>query len=186
RVPPASARTADSGSLIRSSRVPAVGGAGHSGTPPTLGITRPAWHRPSGHKLSRPPMPQGLSAHPPTAYPARPGGRPAQRRPAARLTTRKRAPGKTPRPAPPFAASPLRARRRQNRSTAANSRGQQHQARRAASPTTTASAASSRTDPRLPELAILREPTNRRPAPSGTPYSASLYAALGLESGHSP
>ena len=129
-------------------------------------------------------MPQGLPAHPPTAYPARPGGRPAQRRPAARLTTRKRAPGKTPGPARPFAASPVP--RRLNRSSTANSRWQQHQDRRAASTTTNASAASSRTDPRLPELAILREPTNRRPAPSGTPYSASLYAALGLESGHSP
>src|SRR5215469_4440634 len=39
-------------------------GGGNSGTPPTLGITRPARHRPSGHKLTRPPMPQGLSAHP--------------------------------------------------------------------------------------------------------------------------
>src|SRR5215468_3847608 len=48
-----------------------IGNAGNSGTPPTLGITRPARHRPSGHKPSRPPMPQGLSAHRPTAYPAR-------------------------------------------------------------------------------------------------------------------
>src|SRR5215472_8438689 len=39
------------------------------GTPPTLGVTRPARHRPSGHKLSRPPMPQGLPAHRPPAYP---------------------------------------------------------------------------------------------------------------------
>src|SRR5262249_58051190 len=34
------------------------------GTPPTLGITRPARHRPRGHKPARPPMPQGLPAHP--------------------------------------------------------------------------------------------------------------------------
>jgi len=79
RRPPASPRTAYSGALPRSSRVPAIGGAGNSGTPPTLGVTRPARHRPSGHKLSRPPIPQGLSAHRPTAYPARPGGRPAAR-----------------------------------------------------------------------------------------------------------
>src|SRR5215469_9114119 len=32
------------------------------GTPPTLGITRPARHRPRGHKPTRPPMPQGLPA----------------------------------------------------------------------------------------------------------------------------
>src|SRR5262249_53167749 len=129
-------------------------------------------------------MPQGLSAGPPTAYPARPGGRPAQRRPAARLTTRKHAPGKTPGPARPFAASPVP--RRLNRSSTANSRGQPHQDRRTARTTATLSAAASRPDPPPPALAILREPTNRRPAPSGTPYSASLYAALGLESGHSP
>jgi len=49
----------------------AVGNAGNSGTPPTLGITRPVRHRPSGHKLSRPDMPQGLSAGP--QRPTRPG-----------------------------------------------------------------------------------------------------------------
>src|SRR5262249_57104217 len=48
----------------------AVGNAGNSGTPPTLGITGPVRHRPSGHKLSRPPMPQGLPAGPQTACPA--------------------------------------------------------------------------------------------------------------------
>src|SRR5262249_42402583 len=42
----------------------AVGNAGNPGTPPTLGITGPVRHRPSGHKLSRPPMPQGLPAGP--------------------------------------------------------------------------------------------------------------------------
>src|SRR5215468_3516077 len=49
----------------------AVGNAGNSGTPPTLGITRPVRHRPGGHKLSRPDMPQGLSAGP--QRPTRPG-----------------------------------------------------------------------------------------------------------------
>jgi len=77
------------------------GGAGNPGTPPTLGITRSARHRPSGHKLSRPPMPQGLSAHP-NGLQARPGRRPARRRPAACLSTHKRAPKKTPGPARPF------------------------------------------------------------------------------------
>ena len=38
---------------------------------PTLGITRPVRHRPSGHKLSRPHMPQGLSAGP--QRPTQPG-----------------------------------------------------------------------------------------------------------------
>ena len=42
-----------------------------SGTPPTLGITRTVRHRPSGHLLSRPYMPQGLSAVP--QRPTRPG-----------------------------------------------------------------------------------------------------------------
>src|SRR5215471_3929223 len=32
------------------------------GTRPTLGITRPARHRPRGHKPTGPPMPQGLPA----------------------------------------------------------------------------------------------------------------------------
>src|SRR5262249_23118824 len=32
------------------------------GPPPPLGITRPARHRPRGHKPTRPPMPQGLPA----------------------------------------------------------------------------------------------------------------------------
>src|SRR5262249_36677667 len=63
-----------SGSLSRSSRVLSIGNAGNSGTPPTLGITRPVGHRPNGHKLSRPPMPQGLSTHRPKADQARPGG----------------------------------------------------------------------------------------------------------------
>src|SRR5262249_32542250 len=69
-----------------------VGNAGNPGTPPTLGITRPARHRPSGHKLNRPPMPQGL---PPTAHrptPAWPGGRPAPKRPATCLSTPKHRP----------------------------------------------------------------------------------------------
>src|SRR5215468_3735779 len=45
-------------------RVPVIGTAGNSGTPPTLGITRPARHRPSGHKLNGPYMPQGILAGP--------------------------------------------------------------------------------------------------------------------------
>src|SRR5215472_9778076 len=53
------------------------------GTPPTLGITRPARHRPSGHKLSRPPMPQGLSAHRPPAYPG-----PARQEASTKATSR--------------------------------------------------------------------------------------------------
>jgi len=72
-----------------------------SGTPPTLGITRPVRHRPSGHKPSRPHMPQGVSAGPPTAYRARAGRTPAQRRPAAGFSTHKRASNKTPGPARP-------------------------------------------------------------------------------------
>src|SRR5262249_23469683 len=37
--------------------------------PPTLGITRPVRHRPSGQKLSSPHMPQGLSTHRPNGLP---------------------------------------------------------------------------------------------------------------------
>src|SRR5262249_16744700 len=103
------------------------GNAGNPGTPPTLGTTRPARHRPSGHKLSGPPMPQGLSAGPPAAYPARPGRGPTQRRLAACLSTRNRAAQKTPGPArqrrqvsPPGTAPP-------NRHSTANSWGWQNQ-----------------------------------------------------------
>ena len=47
-----------------------------SGTPPTLGITRPVRHRPSDHKPSRPHMPQGVSAGPQPAYRPGPAGGP--------------------------------------------------------------------------------------------------------------
>src|SRR5262249_6785230 len=53
-----------------------------------------------------------------------------------------------------------------------NNRWQQNQDR-AASATTNAPAASSRQFHDSPQLAILREPRFRRPAPSGTPYSAA-------------
>jgi len=53
-----------------------------------------------------------------------------------------------------------------------NNRWQQNQGRRAASATTNAPAAPSRQFDDSPSLAILREPRFRRPAPSGTPYSA--------------
>src|SRR5262252_3299148 len=43
---------------------PAIGDAGNSGTPPTLGITRPIRHRPRDHKIGRPHTPQGLAAGP--------------------------------------------------------------------------------------------------------------------------
>src|SRR5262249_29395466 len=48
--------------------------------------------------------------------------------------------------------------------------------RLAASATTNAPPARSRTVPRLPERAILREPRFRRPAPSGMPYSAAIWS----------
>jgi hypothetical protein len=144
-----------------------------SGTPPTLGITRPARHRPSGHKPSRPPMPQGLFARRTTAYPARPGRRPTQRRPATCLTTHKRAPKKTPGPARPFSASPVR--RRPNRSSTANRWWQQNQDRRAASATTNAPAASGRTDPRLPKTGH----SARAEVPQACPLRHAVFGAKG-------
>src|SRR5215472_12098220 len=161
------------------------GGAGEqgSGMPPTLGITRPARHRPSGHKLSRPPMPRGLSAHP--QRPTRPGPAEANttatghvpQHPQARAQENAPAqrghvsqPGTVP-PEPQQHREPL---------VAAEPGPPRSQRRheRAGRPQPGV--------PRLPKLAILREPTNHWPAPSGTPYSASLYGHWGLESGHSP
>ena len=84
-------------------------------------------------------MPQGLSAHRPTAYPARPGTRPTQRRLAACLSTRKGASKRMPGPARPFSASPVR--RRPKGSSTATSWRQQNQGRRATSATTNAPAA---------------------------------------------
>jgi len=81
-------------------------------------------------------MPLGLSAHPHRH--TRPGSRPAPRRPAACLSTRKRAATKTPGPARPFSASP--ARRRPNSSSTANRWWEQNQDRRAVSATTNAPA----------------------------------------------
>jgi hypothetical protein len=148
------------------------GGAGEQGrgTSPTLGITRPARHRPSGHKLSRPHMPQGLSAHPPTAYPARPGRRPhakaaghVPQHPQARARDNAR-------PNAATSASPVR--RHPNRSSAADSWWQQNQGRRAASATTNAPAASSRTVPRLPKTGHSARADEPQTCPLGTPYSA--------------
>ena len=148
-----------------------------SGTPPTLGITRPVRHRPSGHKLSRPPMPQGLSAHRPTAYPARPGRRPTQRRPAACLSTRNRASNKTPGPARPSQPAQYgAARTAAARRTAGGSR-----TRTAAQP---APPRTRRPPPAgqlrdSPKPAILHEPTN----PAGLPFRHAVFDR-GLASWH--
>ena len=160
-------------------------GAGEqdSGTPLTLGITRPVRHRPSGHKLSRPPMPQGLSAHRPTAYQGRPGRMPAQRRLAACPSTRKRAPKKTPGPA--WLLQPARygaARTAAARRTAGGSR-----TRTAAQP---ALPRTRRPPPAgqfrdSPKLVIMCEPRFRRPGPSGTPYSAPRAQRRRPVTGHS-
>src|SRR5262249_45644271 len=75
---------------------------GNPGTAPTLGITRPARHRPSGHKPSRPPMPQGLPAGP-----QRPTG-PARREARQSQDPAPRAEGH---PGPP-AGGPVRRRER--------------------------------------------------------------------------
>jgi hypothetical protein len=147
------------------------GGAGEQGrgTSPTLGITRPARHRPSGHKLSRPHMPQGLSAHPNgLPGPARPeaprkGGRPRAQHPHARARDNAR-------PNAATSASPVR--RRPNRSSAADSWWQQNQGRRAASATTNAPAASSGTVPRFPKTGHSARADEPQTCPSGTPYSA--------------
>jgi hypothetical protein len=115
-------------------------------------------------------MPQGLSAHRPTAYPARPGRRPTQRRPAACLSTRNRASNKAPGPARPSQPAQYgAARTAAARRTAGGSR-----TRTAAQP---AAPRAHRPPPAgqfhdSPKLAIRCEPTNRRPAPSGTPYPA--------------
>jgi hypothetical protein len=124
--------------------------AGNSGTPPTLGITRPVRHRPSDNKLSGPHMPQGLSATAQTAYPARPGpaGGPHKGdwpRASAPASAR---PGNA-RPSAAFSASPVQRRpspqQHREHLVVAN------QDRRAASATTNAPAAPSRTVPPLPK-----------------------------------
>ena len=137
--------------------------------PPTLGITRPARHRPSGHKLSRPPMPQGLSACP--QRPTRPGpargqhngdrpraSAPASARPRNRPAQRSlfSQPGTAPPELQQYRDQPVAAEPGPPRS-------QRHH-ERAGRPQPPV--------PRLPKLAILRQPINRRPCPSGTPYSA--------------
>ena len=65
-------------------------------------------------------MPQGLSAHRPTAYPARPAKSPAQRRLAACLSTRKRAAKKRPVQCGSAARSASPVQRRPDRSSTAN------------------------------------------------------------------
>ena len=106
-------------------------------------------------------MPQGLSANPPTAYPARPEASttatgPVPQHPQARAQDN--APAERGLFSQPGAAPP-------NRSSTATSRWQQNQDRRAASATTSAPATSSRQFRDSPKLAILREPSFRRPAP---------------------
>jgi len=108
-------------------------------------------------------MPQGLSAHRPAAYPARPASRPAPRRPAACLSTRQRA-GPRKRPAQrghlsQLGPAPPELQQHREQLVAAEPgppRSQRHH-ERAGRPQPAA--------PRLPKLAILREPTNRRPGP---------------------
>ena len=114
-------------------------------------------------------MPQGLSACP--QRPTRPGPARGQHNGDRRVPQHPQARAQeTARPSAAFSASPVR--RRPNCSSTATSRWQQNQDRRAASATTNAPAAPSPQFHDSPKLAILRQPINRRPCPSGTPYSA--------------
>jgi len=106
-------------------------------------------------------MPQGLPAHRPTAYPARP-------------EAHTKATGHVPQHPQARAQENAPAQRGHvsQRGTAPpepqqhpNNWRQQNQDRRAASATTNAPAASSRQFHDSPQLAILREPSFRRPAP---------------------
>ena len=158
-------------------------GAGEqdSGTPPTLGITRPARHRPSGHKLSRPPMPQGLPAHRPPAYPG-----PARQEASTTATghvphhpqarVQENAPAQRGQVSQPGTAPPEPQQHREPLVAAKPGppRSQRHHERAGRLQPAV---------PRLPKLAILREPRFGRPAPSGTPCSA-LGAAARQASGY--
>src|SRR5215472_3281364 len=106
-------------------------------------------------------MPQGLPALRPTAYQARPAG-------GQHKGDWPRASGPTSvRPGPARPLQPARYGAARAPAAPRTAGGSRTRGRRAASATTNAPAASSKTVPRLPKLAILREPRFRRPAPSG-------------------
>src|SRR5262249_6352762 len=131
-------------------------------------------HRPGPASAERPQAEQATYAarptrRPPNGLPGPAGGQHKGDRPRASAPTSAR-PRKRPAWRGLFSASPVR--RRPNPSSPPTSGWWQNQDRRAASATPNAPAASSRQFHDPPKLAILREPRFRRPAPSGTPYSA--------------